>query len=100
MSADCPCGRPSAGCEYHDPALQPPPPTEPAPELSWDDLDRARTSVVVWGAAHIRKGDRLGYTTPTGDIYGTVAEIRPNGTVVLTLDGEVRGVSLSGTLKL
>ena len=22
-SPECPCGRPRAGCEYHDPALQP-----------------------------------------------------------------------------
>lgn len=31
---NCPCGRPRAGCEYHDPALQPPPLITP----TWVDI--------------------------------------------------------------
>lgn len=107
MSDECKCGRPLTGCEYHDPALQPPPPPDTEP-LTWDDIaidlpasgHCGRPSVVVWGAAHMRKGERMTYTTRTGAHRGTVTEVRPNGSVVLTLDGEVRGVSLSGTLRL
>lgn len=106
MSAECKCGRPLIGCEYHDPALQPPPPADRP--LTWDDIaidlpasrDCGRPSVVVWGAAHMRKGERMTYTTRTGVRRGTVTEVHPNGSVVLTLDGEVRGVTLSGRLNL
>ncbi len=89
MSADCPCGRPRAGCEYHDPALQPgycesdewgPPPED------CSAFDVPLGVRLIYGAVGLRVGERLSYTDRNGFHSGTVSAVNADGSVEVVLD--------------
>ncbi len=52
MSHECPCGRPRAGCEYHDPALQGRP--EPCESDDWGDPEDPNNPFVLHGPPTVR----------------------------------------------
>jgi hypothetical protein len=84
ISTECPCGRARAGCEYHDPALQP--------------VDKA---AIRAAAKPIHFGGYPGCIFPgTGEYTGKVVAVHPDGSFEIVLDGEVRAVCVRGMVTL